>query len=89
MAPPAADEDLAVRSVDLHSKVLDKAKSGSRTSEPLKYSGSLDGYEHFSTTPVIGEEFPTLQISEILSDNNKIRDLAILGKSRLYTASSI
>ncbi|KAH7073182.1 hypothetical protein FB567DRAFT_572922 [Paraphoma chrysanthemicola] len=55
-------------------------KSGTRLSAPLKYSGSLDEYDHIAVTPVIGEEFTKLQISEILEDDNKIRDLAILGE---------
>jgi hypothetical protein len=81
MAPPAADVDLAIRPAEVPLKVRSKAESGTRLSQPLKYSGSLDQYKHFDITPVIGEEFPELQLSEILSDDNKIRDLAILGKS--------
>lgn len=46
---------------------------------PLKYSGSLDAFEHFDVTSVIGREFPKLQLSEILEDDAKIRDLAITG----------
>lgn len=80
MSPPAADSDLAVRPVEVVSKIQQKEESGSRLAQPLKYSGSLDQYEHFDVTPVIGEEFPTLQLSEILSDDNKVRDLAILGQ---------
>lgn len=47
---------------------------------PLKYSGSLDNYEHFDVTAVIGREFPKLQLSEVVNDDTKIRDLAITGK---------
>lgn len=79
MAPPAADVDLAVRPADPQVKALTKETSGSSITGPLKYSGSLDGYKHFDVTPVIGEEFPELQLTEILSDDNKLRDLAILG----------
>lgn len=46
---------------------------------PLQYSGSLDEYESFDVTSVIGKEFPKLQISDILSDDKKVKDLAILG----------
>lgn len=46
---------------------------------PLQYTGSLDEYESFDVTSVIGREFPKLQISDILSDEKKIKDLAILG----------
>lgn len=79
MSPPAADVDLAVRPAEAPTKVRAKHQSGSRLDGPLKYSGSLDEYEHATVTPVIGEEFPNLQITDILSDDNKIRDLAILG----------
>lgn len=47
--------------------------------EPLKHSGSLDESRSFEVTPVIGTEFPELQLTDILDDNNKIRDLAITG----------
>ncbi|KAF2638925.1 alpha-ketoglutarate-dependent sulfonate dioxygenase [Massarina eburnea CBS 473.64] len=84
MAPPAADVDLAVRPVEIDAplKVRSKTDSGSRLSAPLKYTGSLDQYEHFDVTPVIGEEFPKLQLTDILSDDNKLRDLAILVSQR-------
>lgn len=45
---------------------------------PLEYSGSLDTYESLDLTAVIGREFPKLQLSEIVDDDTKIRDLAIL-----------
>lgn len=56
-----------------------KPSSGSMLREPLTYSGTLRSYEQFDVTPVIGREFPTLQLSEIVQDDAKIRDLAILG----------
>ncbi|OAA35927.1 alpha-ketoglutarate-dependent sulfonate dioxygenase [Metarhizium rileyi] len=49
----------------------------SRLSAPLKYSGTLDEYYHVDLTPVIGREFPKLQLTEILDDDDKIRDLAV------------
>lgn len=49
---------------------------------PLIYSGSLDEYDSFDVTNVIGKEFPTLQLSDILDDERKIRDLAILVSRR-------
>ncbi|OGM42399.1 TfdA family taurine dioxygenase [Aspergillus bombycis] len=50
--------------------------------EPLKYSGSLDEYKNFDVTPVIGREFSDLQLTDILNDEQKIRDLAILVSRR-------
>lgn len=48
--------------------------------KPLKYSGSLSGYKGFDVTPVIGREFPDVQLTDILNDDQKIRDLAITSK---------
>ena len=48
--------------------------------KPLSDSGSLDKYRHFEVTPVIGTEFPDVQLSDLLQDDTKIRDLAITGK---------
>ena len=79
MAPPAADVDLASHPQVDEYKVAAKSKATSRLTEPLKSSEGLDQYEHFDVTPVIGEEFPKLQLSEILSDDEKIKDLAVLG----------
>lgn len=77
MAPPAADVDSIT--VDGYGT----AKSnGTSLKEPLKYSGSLDQYEQFDVTAVIGREFPKLQLSEILKDDTKLRDLAILVSQR-------
>ncbi|KAJ3035554.1 hypothetical protein HDV00_003651 [Rhizophlyctis rosea] len=45
--------------------------------KPLKASGNLDKYEHFDVTPVIGREYPSVQISQILDNDELIRDLAI------------
>jgi len=53
--------------------------STNKTRTPLKYSGSLDNYTSNDLTPIIGREFPELQLSSLLSDNTKLRDLAILG----------
>ncbi|KAF2815363.1 putative TfdA family taurine dioxygenase [Mytilinidion resinicola] len=49
---------------------------------PLKYSGSLDSYKSFDITPIIGREFPDVQLSTLLSDDRKLRDLAILVSQR-------
>jgi hypothetical protein len=49
--------------------------------EPLKYSGSLDEYKSFDVTPVIGREFSHVQLTDILNDDQKLRDLAITGES--------
>jgi len=80
MAPPAADIDLDIQLVEnLQYGVGTKGTSGTRLTQPLKYSGSLDEYEHFDVTKVIGREFPKLQIKDILQDDAKLLDLAITG----------
>jgi len=80
MAPPAADVDIqpALAVGDVPVKKLGGHSSASRLAGALTYSGSLDSYEQFDVTNVIGREFPALQLSEILHDDTKIRDLAIL-----------
>ena len=41
-------------------------------------SGSLDKYKHQDLTPVIGREFEDLQVTELLSADEKlIKDLAV------------
>lgn len=55
--------------------------------EPLKYSGSLDEFESFDVTSVIGREYPSVQLSSILEDERKIRDLAITGSSNFKLRS--
>ncbi|KAH8884277.1 Clavaminate synthase-like protein [Thozetella sp. PMI_491] len=58
------------------------SSSRSRLSGPLKCSGSLDSYEQFDVTAVIGRESPKLQLSEIHQDETQVRDLAILVSQR-------
>lgn len=90
MSPPAADVDvqptIAIDSVP--TKTLGAHSSASRLSGPLTYSGSLDSYDQFDVTAVIGREFPGLQLSDILHDDAKIRDLAILGNTSPRYSSS-
>lgn len=84
MAPPAADIDIQNSSDVLRIPVKGAVKSSntSQLTGPLKYGGSLDAEEHFDVTNVIGREFPKLQLSDILHDDTKIRDLAILGEKQ-------
>jgi len=81
MAPPAADIDIQPTDSPFTVPVKSLAGHGSnsRLSGPLSYSGSLDDYEQVDVTAVIGREFPNLQISDILHDDTKLRDLAVLG----------
>ncbi|EED22607.1 TfdA family taurine dioxygenase, putative [Talaromyces stipitatus ATCC 10500] len=45
--------------------------------EPLKYSGALDKYKSFDVTPTIGREFPDVQLTDLLNNDQTLRDLAI------------
>ncbi len=53
--------------------------------EPLKYSGSLDHLEFIEVSPIIGREYKTAKIKDILHAENseqQIRDLAIIISER-------
>lgn len=84
MAPHASEVDAPHSLPAVSGKVKQplsvESSTQSRLSGPLAYSGSLDPYDQFDVTAVIGREFPKLQLSEILNDDDKIRDLAILGE---------
>ncbi len=86
MAPPSADID-----TDTSHELPSRQDSGNveiptrKFPTPLKYSGSLDNYEYFDVTSVIGREYPKVQLSEILKDDAKIRDLAITGLYATFT----
>lgn len=52
--------------------------------EPLKDSGSLLGFDHFNTTPILGTEFPSASLVEWMKAPNSdqlLRDLAITGSN--------
>ena len=47
---------------------------------PLKKSGAIDHLEYVDVTPIIGREYPTAKLKDILSASNseaQLRDLAI------------
>jgi len=49
-------------------------------SQPLKNSGSIDYLEYVDSSPIIGREYPTAKLKDILNAPNfedQIRDLAI------------
>ncbi|KAF2667597.1 taurine catabolism dioxygenase [Microthyrium microscopicum] len=53
--------------------------------EPLKLSGALDLFNHFDVTPIIGREYPDLNLKALLRAPNSdelIRDLAITVSQR-------
>ena len=72
---------------DHHESVQDGNGVHTKSSHPapLKVSGSLDKFPHEEATPVIGREYPTLNIvDDILNGPNAdelLRDLAITSKT--------
>jgi hypothetical protein len=55
----------------------------SRLSRPIQDSGSLNGFPYSDLTPVIGREYPELQITDILKSGNSdriIQDFAVTGE---------
>ncbi|KAF2728343.1 taurine catabolism dioxygenase [Polyplosphaeria fusca] len=82
MAPPSAIDVLVPEQPTIDVLPSKKSSSSSRLSGPLEYLGSLNEYRQFDVTNVIGREFPELQLSQILNDDTKIRDLAVLVSQR-------
>jgi hypothetical protein len=81
MAPPSTDVDIATEpTADVSFNYGTKKIAATKLTEPLNSAGTLDRYESFDVTSVIGREFPKLQLSSILNDDAKIRDLAITGQ---------
>ena len=77
MAPSAVFPDAAHRPYD----GLGDSTTQSKNTEPLKKSGVLDNaFEFEDVTPVIGREYPTANIVDLLNASNAdelLRDLAI------------
>lgn len=76
MAPGAVSDDVQQQDVST-GKITDEKSYP----EDLKPSGSLDHFKHEETTPVIGREYPDLNlVDDILNAENsseRLRDLAI------------
>jgi hypothetical protein len=54
--------------------------------EPLVYSGSLDGIQYMDLTPVIGREYTGLQIAQVLESEDRdrlVKDIATIGRSKI------
>lgn len=77
---PSIEVALPTSTIERVKAAAQSVATPSLIKEPLQYSGSLDEYQSFEATPVIGTEFPDLQLTDILNDERKIRDLAIIGE---------
>lgn len=62
--------------------LADRTSPGNPVLQPLHYNGSLDEYESFDITNVIGREYPKADLLDILKSDEKIRDLAITVSQR-------
>lgn len=70
--------------------VEDKITLTGLAREPIKSSGSLDAFESFDVTPVIGREFPNANLKDFLRAPNSddlLRDLALT--SELYARGCV
>lgn len=78
---PSAIEVVAKTAVPLLPGKLEAITSHARTYP--KNNGSLDKYEHIETTPVIGREYPTVNLVELLQAPNSeelLKELALTSK---------
>jgi alpha-ketoglutarate-dependent taurine dioxygenase len=48
----------------------------------MQISGALNGLQYQDVTPLLGRDYPNLQLSSIVDDDAKIRDLAITASER-------
>lgn len=54
------------------------AQARPRLREPLRYTGTLDGFASQDLTPVVGREYEGLQVRDLLRwGDDMIRDLAV------------
>ena len=81
MAPSVVIETPVPSATTAEKGAAIKDSTANRLSGPLKYSGSLDQFKSRDVTPVIGREFLEAQLTDILNDDAKVRDLALIGKS--------
>jgi len=50
--------------------------------EPLKSNGSLDKYDYFEVTPIIGRQYTDLQISDLVESDEMIQEFAYVVSNR-------
>jgi len=85
MAPSLTETVTEVASNGIANPLKLNKTASSNHREPLKYSGSLDEFESFEATTVIGREYPTMQLSDLMTSPRRdeyIRDLAITVSQR-------
>jgi hypothetical protein len=85
MAPPTADAYPTPKTIDILADLSPWAGFQVSSNTPEAW----DEYKSFDLTSAIGREFSTLQLSEILHDDAKIRDLGIIGPDFFCDESKI
>ena len=78
--PSVQLHDTPIGSTNNNAKYSAPAGAHTQCTKPLTYSGLLDPWPYRDVTPVIGREFKTLQVLDLLENPNSdqlIRDLAI------------
>ncbi|KAL0943296.1 alpha-ketoglutarate-dependent sulfonate [Colletotrichum truncatum] len=76
--PLPVKESKPTEGIQVQEEELPELRTGHK--EPLKLSGALDKFEHFEVTPIIGREYPNVDLKELLRAPNSddlLRDLAI------------
>lgn len=82
---------IATSNEDVSANVGEKNGHSNRT-KPLKPTGVLDHYEHFDLTPVIGREFPKVDLVDWLQAPNAdelLTELAYTSKSDILTRTTV
>ena len=62
-------------------------KAQPRRTRPVTYTGLLDAWNSYDSTPAIGREFSNLQVVDLLRASNSdevIKDLAVTSTTILY-----
>lgn len=56
---------------------------------PHRKSGALDNFKYIEISPALGREYPGLQLSSIIDDEEIVRDLAITGMMAVVSFDSV
>ena len=71
---------MATTTIQTSESTAETPKSSPSHKEPLRLKGTLDQYDSFDVTPIIGREFPTANLKEWLEAPNSdelLKELAI------------
>jgi hypothetical protein len=84
MAPSAAEVEAQTTDIPVHPGK--QAASATRTKPWIKATGVLDQHEHIELTPIIGREYPHVNLVSLLQAPNSeelLRELSLI--SMFYT----